>query len=207
MAEGTTQKEIAILRAYNAQHKDDETLLNQAFAQACSHAKLEWVTSAHAKKKLSLDTNSIKVLNVESCKGLEFKHVFFLGLEHMPRTKRDPETERKLAYVALTRAQEYLYILASQSQGFYQDVDNLVAQYQQTTSKVPLAKVELQQSDIQMHTSMPAAKAYQPWNEDEEVELIDAFIKEELPIKEIAKRLERNVGAIRARLKKLRLLE
>ena len=207
LAEGTAQNQIAILRAYDAQYKNDENLLNQAFAQECSHAHLEWVTTAHAKKKLSLDSNSIKVLNVESCKGLEFKHVFFLGLDTMPRAKREPDTERKLAYVALTRAQEYLYILASQPQGFYQDVVNLVAHYQQEPTVASMPKVELQHSDIHSQNHAPAAKAYQPWNEDEEVELIDAFMQEQLPLQEIAKRLERNVGAIRARLKKLRLLE
>lgn len=205
LQQGTAAKEIAILRAYHGEHKQDEQGLNQAFSQHCAQAPLEWVMTSQAKKKLNLDSNSIKVLNLESCKGLEFKHVFCLGLENMPRAQREPETERKLAYVALTRAQEYLYLLASHSQGFYQEITDLVHKHQHMQQPQASNTVNLAASEIQ--SIQPAAKAYQPWDEDEEVRLIDAFMLEQLPLKEIAQRLQRNVGAIRARLKKLRLLE
>ena len=202
---GTQQKEIAILRAYDPKHKQDENLLNQAFANACAVANVEWVISSHAKKKLNLDSNSIKILNLESCKGLEFKHVFCLGIEQMPRQNREAETERKLAYVAMTRAQEYLYVLATEAQGFYQEIETLVNKYQGLTQPQPTQVNLAQPSEI--HSTEKALKAYQPWDEDEEVRLIDAFIKDELPLPEIASQHQRNVSAIRARLKKLRLLE
>ena len=38
-----------------------------------------------SKKALDLNKNSIKIMNVESSKGLEFPHVFFVGLDYMPR--------------------------------------------------------------------------------------------------------------------------
>ncbi len=203
--QGTAPKEVAILRAYDTAHKQDEQWLNQAFAAHAQSVQLEWVTSSSAKKKLNLDTDSVKVLNLESCKGLEFKHVFCLGLEQMPRAKREAETERKLAYVALTRAQEYLYLLASQKQGFYQELHTLLEQHQNLPSVPVPTQVKLDSTEIQ--SSSKTGKAYQPWDEDEEVRLIDAFMLEQLPLKEIAKRLERSEGAVSSRLKKLRLLE
>ena len=206
LAQGTSQKHIAILRAYDAKHKEDENSLNQAFAEHCRSATLEWITTSAAKKKLNLEHDSIKVLNLESCKGLEFQHVFVLGLEQMPRAKREAETERKLAYVAMTRAQQYLYVLASQTQGFYQEIASLVNKYKAPEVIIAPKSIDLAASEIETAADQ-ALKAYQPWNEDEEVELIDAFMVEQLPLKEIAKRHQRNVGAIRARLKKLRLLE
>ena len=51
-----------------------------------------------------------------------------------------------------------------------------------------------------------AEHAYKPWSEDEEVQLIDLFM-DGLSINEIAKRHQRQYGAIRSRLKKLRFID
>ncbi len=57
-------------------------------------------------------------MTVHAAKGLEFSHVFIVGLEHglFPHQrderlkKEDQEEERRLFYVALTRAKEKLYL-------------------------------------------------------------------------------------------------
>ncbi len=63
--------------------------------------------------------NGIKMMTVHAAKGLEFKHVFVTGLESglFPHERRnegqsneDSEEERRLFYVALTRAKEKLYL-------------------------------------------------------------------------------------------------
>lgn len=67
------------------------------------------------KKK---EVNAIKLMTVHASKGLEFKYVFVTGLEDglFPHQKQneaegiDREEERRLFYVALTRAKEKLFL-------------------------------------------------------------------------------------------------
>ena len=63
--------------------------------------------------------NGVKLMTVHASKGLEFKYVFITGLEdglfpHVRQSERetaeDREEERRLFYVALTRAKEKLFL-------------------------------------------------------------------------------------------------
>ena len=64
------------------------------------------------------DPNRISLMTVHSVKGLEFNHVFVVGLEegifpHMNSLMEssDVEEERRLMYVAITRAKDDLYLV------------------------------------------------------------------------------------------------
>ncbi len=66
----------------------------------------------------SADADAVTLMTVHSAKGLEFKIVFIIGLEEniMPISKalyddEELEEERRLMYVAITRAKEKLYLL------------------------------------------------------------------------------------------------
>ena len=59
----------------------------------------------------------VRLMTVHASKGLEFKYVFITGLEqdlfphtNGSKTKEDSEEERRLFYVALTRAEHKLYL-------------------------------------------------------------------------------------------------
>lgn len=65
------------------------------------------------------DKPGVKMMTVHSSKGLEFPYVFVVGMEQdlFPHTfegkndgKRDDEEERRLFYVAITRAEEQLFL-------------------------------------------------------------------------------------------------
>ncbi len=64
------------------------------------------------------DQNGVRLMTVHSSKGLEFKYVFIVGLEHglfpLERdgegSKEIKEEERRLFYVAITRAEEKLFL-------------------------------------------------------------------------------------------------
>ncbi len=72
------------------------------------------------------NSNNVTVATVHSVKGLEFKVVFVVGMEDgifpLSRCKdnnRDLQEERRLAYVAFTRAGEKLYISSCQTRFVY----------------------------------------------------------------------------------------
>ena len=74
------------------------------------------------------DDNFVKIMTMHAAKGLEFKVVFLPGWEEdtFPSrrsiSERDGlEEERRLAYVAITRAKELVYILNANSRYIYGD--------------------------------------------------------------------------------------
>lgn len=60
---------------------------------------------------------SVRLMTAHAAKGMEFSHVFITGLEegtfpflHDTLTAHDPEEERRLCYVAMTRAKDGLHL-------------------------------------------------------------------------------------------------
>ncbi|HEY9481297.1 MAG TPA: UvrD-helicase domain-containing protein [Candidatus Paceibacterota bacterium] len=80
---------------------------------------LEDAALASDQDEMEENRPAVRLMTVHASKGLEFKHVFIAGLEQdlfphrameSKREKRDDEEERRLFYVALTRAKERLYL-------------------------------------------------------------------------------------------------
>lgn len=72
------------------------------------------------------DGNYVTLATIHAVKGLEFNNVFICGLEEgiMPSSRseqddRDLEEERRLMYVAITRARKRLYLTRSKSRYLY----------------------------------------------------------------------------------------
>lgn len=92
----------------------------------------EEATAAHYLAHVALFTNSdgadaghkVKLMTVHAAKGLEFPHVFLCGLNEgvfpSRKTKDLPgmEEERRLAFVAMTRAERRLYLSGAEGRGF-----------------------------------------------------------------------------------------
>lgn len=85
-------------------------------------AMLTEIALATDQDELSRDNPGIKLMTVHAAKGLEFNHVFVAGLEqdlfpHAPmgNEKRDDEEERRLFYVAITRAKKKLFLSYAQT--------------------------------------------------------------------------------------------
>ena len=95
------------------------------------------------------EKHGVRLMTVHASKGLEFKHVFVVGLEqdlfphknigNRKRSKEEEEEERRLFYVAVTRARKHLYLsyaelrtIFGQKQinapsEFLQDLDDTIA--------------------------------------------------------------------------------
>ena len=87
---------------------------------------LEEVSLVADAAEYSEDSDAVTLMTIHSAKGLEFKVVFIIGLEEgiLPHAnsiyeKEDVEEERRLMYVAITRAKERLYFLNSQKRMLY----------------------------------------------------------------------------------------
>jgi DNA helicase-2/ATP-dependent DNA helicase PcrA len=66
--------------------------------------------------------NKVSLISIHLSKGLEFKHVFVVGMNNgfLPSYGNlADEEERRLAYVAFTRAKDYLYLTSASTRTIY----------------------------------------------------------------------------------------
>ena len=82
-------------------HKDIESLLNYADS---------------FQSNISKDKNGVRLMTVHKAKGLEYPVVFLIGLVNgiLPNMQGDIEEERRIAFVAMSRAMQKLYLSYSQ---------------------------------------------------------------------------------------------
>ncbi|MEK4188048.1 ATP-dependent helicase [Paenibacillus sp. FSL L8-0494] len=81
-------------------------------------AFLKWIKIRDIQEKLMEDRDAVKLMTVHGSKGLEFPTVFLVGMNEglfPSQNTRDIEEERRLAYVAVTRAENELIITTTQS--------------------------------------------------------------------------------------------
>lgn len=107
---------IASIKHYEEVHSEDEDLSLEMYLQDIS-----LYTNADYKK----DNDTVKLMTIHQAKGLEFPFVFICGLTEgifpSHRTIREmkkagEEEERRLMYVAVTRAEKALFL--TESEGF-----------------------------------------------------------------------------------------
>ena len=79
------------------------------------------VLSDETKEKGDPNANTVSLMTIHSAKGLEFPYVFLTGLEEelLPHknsaSPKEIEEERRLLYVAITRAKEQLFMSFARS--------------------------------------------------------------------------------------------
>ena len=93
----------------------------------------EWLGSVALMTDMDTDQpenrNKVTLMTVHSAKGLEFRHVFIVGLEEglFPSIKEENadelEEERRLFYVALTRAKERSYMSLAETRFIHGSMD------------------------------------------------------------------------------------
>jgi DNA helicase-2/ATP-dependent DNA helicase PcrA len=89
------------------------------------------------KAQTSKDKNRVTLMTLHSAKGLEFEHVFIVGMEEglFPHSRSytdiaQMEEERRLAYVGITRAKNRLYLTHADSRIFFGSrQNNLVSRF------------------------------------------------------------------------------
>jgi len=70
-----------------------------------------WISEDYkAKKSYDITTNRVTISTIQSAKGLDYACVFLLGLDSPKVADWQPEVAKNLAYVAVTRAREWLCV-------------------------------------------------------------------------------------------------
>ena len=94
--------------------------------------ELSLVSDVNDQKNDSKD-DKVSLMTIHSVKGLEFDYVFIVGVEeglfphiNCLESRDELEEERRLAYVAITRAKKKLFIINARSRLLYGKVDSNV---------------------------------------------------------------------------------
>ena len=104
---------VQSIKMYEEEHKEDEISLETYLQDIALYTNLDNDRSR----------NNVKVMTIHQSKGLEFPYVFIAGLSDgiMPnkrsvreRKKKAMEEERRLMYVAVTRAEKRLFLTESE---------------------------------------------------------------------------------------------
>jgi DNA helicase-2/ATP-dependent DNA helicase PcrA len=102
-----------------------------------SVALMEGKVTPQKSYEVESDTNFVTLMTIHTAKGLEFNNVFVIGMEEglFPHSRSmldidEIEEERRLAYVAMTRAKKKLYLsYATQRLYFGTTSHNLVSRF------------------------------------------------------------------------------
>ncbi|MGL5296476.1 MAG: ATP-dependent helicase [Culicoidibacterales bacterium] len=81
---------------------------------------------AYEKNKTDRFYDSLKLMTVHAAKGLEFNHVFFVGLNFYEYSKEAFAEERCIHYVAITRAKQNLHISCQIPSYFFRQFESLL---------------------------------------------------------------------------------
>lgn len=149
---------FALKEFYSLQEDGDERVLNidEFYASIKEKIKEEPQTTLEdilSEISLLSDQDGIEgecvyLMSIHASKGLEFDHVFIVGLEEgfFPLSESDIEEERRLAYVAITRAKKCLSLSIAKSR-FYRgsrtELDSSrFLEESQLTKKISMNKTE-----------------------------------------------------------------
>ena len=137
---------FGVVKEYVANHEPSEDLLSNAEVQRDEPQEreavagdlnlagfMEWLALRTDLDSAGEGESAVTLMTVHAAKGLEFNTVFVAGMEEgvFPHVNdfvgTDPaklEEERRLAYVAITRARRKLYLTHAESRRLYGDVQH-----------------------------------------------------------------------------------
>lgn len=112
---GHTRKKFDLDRLFGGGDTSDRLGIIQAVAEKFTDLQsfLNWVNRVRNCPREEIPAGKVQLMTVHAAKGLEFPHVFIINVTegHMPHVKADDiEEERRIFYVALTRARDRLYV-------------------------------------------------------------------------------------------------
>ncbi|MFH1941141.1 MAG: 3'-5' exonuclease [Pseudomonadota bacterium] len=105
--------EMAVIYAMKTPENDPDMILPLLIAKELDKRGLlhNWISEDYrAKRSYDVTTESVTISTIHSVKGFDYACVFLLGLDWLEPGRWTEEQIRRLAYVAVTRAREKLFI-------------------------------------------------------------------------------------------------
>jgi superfamily I DNA/RNA helicase len=98
---GEDPSEIAVVYRKDAENSPQKAIVLE-------HLRSQAIAVSEDEEELG----AVRTITIHRAKGLEFNHVFalYLGPRDFPDPRGDPEEERRLLYVAVTRARRTVYV-------------------------------------------------------------------------------------------------
>lgn len=110
-------EEIGIF--YRQLPKHESGLMNRLLSGLSNLAPTRWLSDGeNSSAYLGVNDAAIKVQTIHSSKGLQYKAVIVLWTDQLPVSSEPPEDDRRLLYVAITRAENDLVLLGNSGKGF-----------------------------------------------------------------------------------------
>jgi len=111
--EGCPQSEIAILYAMQSPNNGTDVNIPHLTQKSLESKGIlcNWASEDYrSKKNYDITTNSVTISTIHSVKGLDYFHVFLVGLDCLDSDKWPEDQINSLTYVAMTRARYQLLI-------------------------------------------------------------------------------------------------
>jgi hypothetical protein len=81
---------------------------------------IEWLNKNLESRHYQPKLESVKLMTLHSCKGLEFSHVIIPGVGYLPTEYSNPADDARLLYVGMTRSTHHLVMSYHQASDFVQ---------------------------------------------------------------------------------------
>lgn len=83
--------------------------LEELYREAAECEDLTQLLERMALQSRTEDRDAVRLMTVHAAKGLEFDHVYLIGMDEgfFPSERSEPDEEARLAYVAMSRAKRY----------------------------------------------------------------------------------------------------
>jgi hypothetical protein len=104
-------------------HKNHESLITDSLIprlRAACHVPVVWTSDPSGANRSDFSP-AIRVQTIHHAKGLQYRAVIFMWADLLPFAQSDADQDRKLFYVALTRATEFLAIVHSGHSSFLKE--------------------------------------------------------------------------------------
>ena len=203
-------EDIGIL--YGGLFSQEHSLFDTFISDFARLTPVVWLNEGPDSRK-RINEPGVKVQTIHSAKGLQYRVVFVMWADSfMPHNSMDEILKRRLLYVALTRAEDLLFITYSKPNQF---IDVMIssgdAELMESSELDIIPSFEQKTGGIKKPYSLDDIrqkfpKAYEKWTPEEDEKLKTLYLSGQ-KVDQLADYFQRKKSAIKSRLRKFRVIE
>jgi hypothetical protein len=197
---------------YGGLFSQDHHLFDAFISDFKQFTPVVWLNEGPDSRKRIIEPG-VKVQTIHSAKGLQYRAVFVMWADSfMPHNSMDEILKKRLLYVALTRAEDFLFITYSEPNQF---IDTMIlsgdAELIESSEFDIITPFEQKSERVRKNYSVDNIrqkfpKAYEKWTPEEDEKLKTLFQSGQ-KVDQLASYFQRKEGAIKSRLTKLGIIK